>query len=178
MANVLKWIWWRFNGYGYFCGMTAGVVGAMIIPQFVPSLAPKLVPAYLVQDVINNAIYTFPVLLVLSLAGCILGTYFGEPEDAAILKHFYKTTRPWGFWGPIRDQVMRDDPAFVPNREMLKDWVNVLVGIVWQLCLTSLPIFIVIREWHWAGSVFGTLVALSIFLKFNWYDKLSPAEAT
>ncbi len=25
MANVLKWIWWRFNGYGYFWGMLTGV---------------------------------------------------------------------------------------------------------------------------------------------------------
>ena len=27
MANVLKWFWWRFNGYGYFWGMMAGIVG-------------------------------------------------------------------------------------------------------------------------------------------------------
>ena len=25
-ANVLKWIWWRFNGYGYFYGMLAGLL--------------------------------------------------------------------------------------------------------------------------------------------------------
>jgi solute:Na+ symporter, SSS family len=178
VANVLKWLWWRFNGNGYFCGMTAGVVGAMIIPEFVPDLAPKLVPGFLVQDVINNAIYTFPVLLVLSLLGCILGTYLGEEEDEEILKHFYKTTRPWGFWDPIRDKVMLEDPSFQPNREMLKDWVNVIVGIVWQLCLTSLPIYIVLRAWDWAGVVFVTLAVLSVFLKFNWYDKLSPAEST
>ena len=24
MANVLKWYWWRFNGYGYCWGMVAG----------------------------------------------------------------------------------------------------------------------------------------------------------
>jgi SSS family solute:Na+ symporter len=23
-SNVLKWYWWRFNGYGYFWGMAAG----------------------------------------------------------------------------------------------------------------------------------------------------------
>ena len=25
-ANVLKWHWWRFNGYGYFWGMLAGML--------------------------------------------------------------------------------------------------------------------------------------------------------
>ena len=23
--NILKWHWWRFNGYGYFWGMVAGI---------------------------------------------------------------------------------------------------------------------------------------------------------
>ena len=32
MANVLKWYWWRFNGYGYFWGMMSGIVSAMIVP--------------------------------------------------------------------------------------------------------------------------------------------------
>jgi hypothetical protein len=73
---------------------------------------------------------------------------------------------------------MQEDPNFQPNREMLKDWVNVLVGIVWQLCLTSLPIFIVLRSWEWAGSVAVTLAVLSVFLKFNWYDKLPAAESS
>ena len=27
IANVLKWYWWRFNGYGYFWGMMAGILG-------------------------------------------------------------------------------------------------------------------------------------------------------
>jgi SSS family solute:Na+ symporter len=30
VANVLKWYWWRFNGYGYFWGMVAGIGGAMV----------------------------------------------------------------------------------------------------------------------------------------------------
>ena len=33
MANVLKWYWWRFNGYGYFWGMVAGIVSAMFVPE-------------------------------------------------------------------------------------------------------------------------------------------------
>ena len=116
------------------------------------------------------------MLLVLSLIGCLLGTFLSTPEDAAILKHFYRTTRPWGFWGPIRDQVMREDANFEPNRDFAKDAINVLVGIVWQTCLTSLPIFIVLRSWDWAGGTCLVLAVTSIFIKFNWYDKLPPAE--
>ena len=166
ISNVLKWYWWRFNGYGYFWGMLAGILGAMFVPEIVNTLAGQKV----------NPLYTFPALLVLSLIGCLAGTFGSEPEDDEILKHFYRTTRPWGIWGPIRRKVLAEDPAFQPNNDVLKDAANVMVGIVWQLCLTSLPIFIVLRSWNWVGGVFAMLVATSVFIKLNWYDKLPHDE--
>jgi len=176
IANMLKWIWWRFNGYGYFWGMMAGILGAMFIPEFTPQIAPQIFSPEVAAVVVSNPIYLIPVLLVLSVIGCLLGTYLSTPEDAVILKHFYRTTRPWGCWGPIRDEVMREDPTFEPNRDFWKDSINVLVGIVWQTCLTSLPIFVVLRSWDWAGATFLVLVVTSVFIKFNWYDKLPAAE--
>ncbi len=128
MANVLKWIWWRFNGYGYFWGMLTGVASAMLIPELVNKLAPD-------QHV--NALYYFPVIFGVSVIGCLLGTLLTQPEDDAILMSFYKTVNPWGFWGPIREKVMREDPSFVPNHHFGKDCINVMVGILWQLCLTA-----------------------------------------
>jgi SSS family solute:Na+ symporter len=177
MANVLKWTWWRFNGYGYFWGMMAGIIGAMVVPEVVPEIAPLIFTPETAGVVISNPIYAFPVLLVLSLAGCLLGTFLGEPEETSILKNFYRTTRPWGLWGPIREAVMNEDPTFQPNRDFAKDSVNVLVGIVWQLCLTSLPIFIVLREWQWMGYTIVTLAGATVFIKFNWYDKLPNSAA-
>ena len=177
MANVLKWTWWRFNGYGYFWGMMAGIIGAMIVPELAPKVAPLVFSPQVSAVVISNPIYAFPLLLVLSIAGCLLGTYLGEPEDTAILKNFYRTTRPWGVWGPIRELVMSEDPSFEPNHDFLKDTINVMVGIVWQLCLTALPIFIVLREWQWITYTAIVLVMTTVFIKFNWYDKLPDSYA-
>src|ERR1017187_7282267 len=52
MANVLKWYWWRFNGYGYFWGMMAGLLSAM----FVPALSKLL------GFQVANTLYLFPVI--------------------------------------------------------------------------------------------------------------------
>ena len=178
MANVLKWIWWRFNGYGYFWGMMAGILGAMLIPEATVKVSPAVLLArQSLKPLTSNPIYLVPVLLVLSLAGCLLGTYLSTPEDKAILKHFYRTTRPWGFWGPIRDEIMREDPSFEPNRDFGKDAINVIVGIVWQTCLTALPIFLVLRHGIGFRRRWRPLVVTSMFIKFNWYDKLPAAEA-
>ena len=165
MANVLKWYWWRFNGYGYFWGMMAGILSAL----FVPELAAKLLGHAV------NSLYVMPVILGFSVVGCLLGTLLTPPEDDAILQQFYRTVRPWGAWGRIRDQVMQEDPAFQPNRNFARDTTNVLVGIVWQLCLTALPIYLVLQYWSWVGAILAALVVTTLIIKFNWYDKLEKA---
>jgi SSS family solute:Na+ symporter len=165
VANVLKWYWWRFNGYGYFWGMAAGIGSAMVVPAALDAAMGRPV----------NAVFSIPFILVLSTIGSFLGTLFTPAEDEAVLTSFYRTVRPWGFWGPIREKVKAADPSFVPNGDFAKDCTNVAVGIVWQVSLAALPIYIVLRQWNWAGAIAAVTVATSFFLKFNWYDKLEKA---
>ncbi len=164
-ANVLKWYWWRFNGYGYFWGMVSGIGGAVLF--------------LLVEQVSGrsfNALYTFPFLLVISVIGCLAGTYLNPPGDNDVLKKFYRNVNPWGFWGPVRAQVLRDDPSFVPNRDCAHDLVNVAVGIVWQLSLVTLPIYLVLKQWSWSVAIFGVLVVTTALMKVRWYDRLEKAS--
>jgi solute:Na+ symporter, SSS family len=121
-----------------------------------------------------NALYTFPIIFGVSAIGCLAGTLLTRPESDEILMSFYKTVNPWGAWGPIRAKVLRADPSFQPNQDFGKDTVNVLVGIVWQLCLTALPIYLVMRNWRWVGMILAVFAATTIFIKRNWYDRLEP----
>ena len=145
--------------------MALGVVSAMGVPP----IAEKIV------GYTFNPLYTVPVILVISAIGSVLGTLFTEPEEDAILMQFYRTVNPWGAWGPVRAKVMQADPTFRPNPNFGRDSVNVMVGIVWQLCLTALPIYLVLRQWHWVMTIAATLVVTTVFIKFNWYDKLEKA---
>ncbi|HYG22941.1 MAG TPA: sodium:solute symporter family protein [Verrucomicrobiae bacterium] len=169
MANVLKWYWWRFNGYGYFWGMMAGILSAMFMPE---------VARLVLGHPISNPLFLFPIIFGLSVAGCLLGTFLSKAEDDSVLKNFYKTVNPWGAWGPIRAKVVAENPSFIPNPDFAKDMTNVAVGIVWQLSLTALPIFIVLRSWKWAGVVGALLAVTSVFIKLNWYDRLEKAGPT
>jgi Na+/proline symporter len=163
MANTLKWYWWRFNGHGYFWGMVAGILSAMFMPA---------VSRIILGHPVSNTLYLFPFIFGISVAGCLVGTWLTPPEDDELLKNFYRTVKPWGFWGPIRDKVMQEDPAFKPNPDCARDLTNVAVGIVWQLSLTALPIYLVLRDWPWVMSTAGILAVTSFFIKLNWYDKL------
>ena len=160
-ANVLKWIWWRFNGYGYFWGMLAGLVASTLKLIFLPDVTD---------------IYLFPAILAVSFAGCIAGSLLTPPDDEQTLLNFYRSVRPWGFWKPIHDKAVALDPTFEGNKDFWRDVVNVVVGIVWQMCLVVLPIYIVIHKSAGVWISLGVLIVTSIILKFNWYDRLKYAD--
>jgi hypothetical protein len=115
----------------------------------------------------------FPLILGISLAGCLLGTLLTKPEDDEVLKAFYRRVRPWGFWGPILAKVQAEDPSFQPNPDFVRDMFNVVVGIAWQTSLIALPIYVVIRRYDIAMIALAVVVVTSVALKFVWYDHLT-----
>lgn len=162
-ANVLKWYWWRLNGEGYFAGMLVGIVSALLVPALAPDV---------------NPLYLFPIILALSAVACVGVTLLTPPLDDETLDSFYRNVRPWGFWGPVRERVVRKDPAFVPNTDAGLDLLSCGVGIVWQLMLVTIPLYVVFRD------LTGTLVSVAVLavttfvLKKTWYDRLETEPAS
>ena len=174
-SNVLKWYWWRFNGYGYFWGMVTGISSSLILPGVLGAL-PAL-QSFLGTHPINvDVSITFPLVLVFSLIGCFAGTQLTKPEDDAVLMDFYRRVRPWGFWGPILRKVQAEDPAFQRNRDFPRDMFNIVVGIVWQVALVALPLYVVLQEYGRAVAVLAVVLATSAILKFTWYNHLAERE--
>ena len=160
-ANVLKWIWWRFNGYGYFCGMLIGLIASTIKLLFFSSWID---------------IYFFPIIFVLSILGCLFGSLLTPPDDMEKLKSFYKNVKPWGFWKPVFDEVKKTDKNFMQNKNFGRDMFNVLVGIIWQMSLIVWPMYLLIKKWD--GFIISILVVIitTILLKKFWYDNLKKEE--
>ena len=174
-SNVLKWYWWRFNGYGYFWGMVAGIASALTLPLIIEKV--PLVQMLLARYSINlDVSIVFPLVLVISVAGCLLGTFLTNPEDDAVLKDFYRRVRPWGFWGPVLKMVLAEDPGFKRNEDFLRDMFNIAVGIVWQIALVVLPLYIVIKEFQRAAITLAVVLGTSAILKFTWFDHLAERE--
>jgi Na+/proline symporter len=165
-ANVLKWYWWRFNGYGFFTGMLVGMVGALALPGLLGPLFPQIA-----ADVFP--LYSFPLLLLLSLAGCVIATYLTPPDDMRVLVNFYRRVRPWGFWGPVRDAVLAEDPAFAVNRGFRRDMLNIVIGTVVQTALVALPIYVVLRRFDGIAACLALVAVGGAILKKTWYDRLA-----
>ncbi|GLR70400.1 sodium:solute symporter family protein [Agaribacter marinus] len=155
-ANVLKWHWWRFNGYGYFGGMTSGLVASLALPILFPALHP---------------LYAFPYLLLAGALGSILGSILTPADDIRVLSKFYETVRPWGVWGPIKAHVQAQNPAFVASAPS-RDLFNVAIGIVWQTSLVLIAMYLILQAYLPLALSVLTCALTSYILKRTWYDKL------
>lgn len=155
-ANLFKWYWWRFNANGFFWGMASGIIAALVFLKLYDGLF----------------LYVWPILFLISIAGCIIGTYTAPPTPTDTLVSFYKTVKPWGFWGPIKEKVMQEDSTFIPNNQFGLDMFNVVLGIIAQCCLTILPMYIVL--WMKLPLLITILIltAIVFILKKTWWDKL------
>jgi solute:Na+ symporter, SSS family len=165
-ANVLKWYWWRLNGYGFFVGMLLGMVGALAMPAVLAPLFPGMAP-----DVLP--LYGFPLLLLLSTAGCVVVTLATPPDDMRTLMEFYRRVRPWGWWDPVRDAVVAEDPSFPVNRGFRRDAFNVIVGTGVQTALVALPIYVVVRRFDGLAVCLAIVAVGGAILKKTWYERLA-----
>ncbi len=182
-ANVLKWIWWRFNGHGYFWGMLAGLIAATVVPTFIPFAIGQLgwadaLGEMLKLPVINGipqipAIYLFPVVLLFSFVGSFIGCLTTKPTDMNVLVDFYRKVRPWGFWKPVHRKTVELYPDFRTDASLSRDSFNVVIGIVWQMCMVITPIYFVIKEFTYAGIAAVVAILCMAILKFSWYDKIT-----
>jgi Na+/proline symporter len=155
-ANMLKWYWWRFNASGFFWGMMAGIAAALVFPFIFTGLP----------------LYNWPLLFLISVIGCIAGTYAAPATDMKVLKRFYSTVRPWGFWKPVHDEVVAENAAFVPNKRFKLDMFNVVLGVIAQTALTILPMYLILWMKLPLLITIVLLVVIAVILKKTWWDKL------
>lgn len=169
-ANILKWYWWRFNGYGYFWGMFSGIITSLLLTLLEEV---NLIPFLNNFPLANNpSMNSFPIIFLISLAACFIATLKTKPESDEVLMKFYQNVKPWGFWNPILAKVKAVNPNFEPNKNFRRDIFNIFVGIIWQITLMVTPIFLVIREYPSLITSLIVLCSTSIILKLNWWNKL------
>jgi len=155
--NILRWHWWRFNGYGYFWGMMSGVMFAITFGQIFPNI---------------SAVNSFPLILAASAIMSVVASLLTKPDDEATLIRFYKQVRPWGFWQPVYEKVIIDNPQFKKNTQAARDLTNVAIGVVWQTSLRLIPVFLIVFELTSMWVAVALVIITTFLLKRNWYDKL------
>ncbi|MCK5077642.1 MAG: sodium:solute symporter, partial [Calditrichia bacterium] len=157
IPTLTRWYWWRMNGYGFAFGTAAGMIAAVLQRLFLPE-----VPEYI----------AFSISTLASLIGMIIGTYSAKPTDEKVLLEFYKRTRPFGFWGPIRKKMPENVMGKI-NKENRRDIFSTFLAVPWQVIMFLTFMSLLFKDWN---QFFGLLVifaALSLALYFSWFKHLS-----
>jgi len=160
IPNVLRWHWWRFNGWGYAAGIFAGLGTATLfgIGQTLRWFGAAGLPEY---------IYA-PIIWLASGVGCMLGSLLTPATPIEVLKTFYTRVRPFGFWKPVRAVV-----AIAPPIASLPLAVTNVVAAVLGLMSCFLIVFFLIGHYFtYFGTAIGVVLLCAIILYHCWYKQL------
>ena len=162
IPNVLRWYWWRINGWGYAAGTFAGLAGALVV-LLLTLFGHVALPMYI----------TFPAICAGSLIAVLAGTLLTRPTDQAVLVSFYRTIRPFGLWGAVRREAeLSGQRQRVRGESLPRAVVNVILGGTAILGMYLFPMYLV-GHWHgYALICLGFAAAAVVALKFTWYDNL------
>jgi SSS family solute:Na+ symporter len=161
MPNVLRWYWWRLNGWGYAAGTLGGIVLSLAV-LFFPDM-----PTYV----------QFPLISIGSLLACLVVSLATAPNEPETLQAFYRTVRPFGMWRPVRiacglSRRELADPAESPWRMV----GNTLIACCGVTGLYLFPMYLVGHWYGRAGVWFGVFLVAAIVLYFTWYRWLPRSE--
>ena len=163
IPNVLRWYWWRMNGWGYSFGMIGGIL-LSLVSLFFPDT-----PTY----------YIFPLICTASLLVSVGASLMSQPTDYEILVRFYKSIRPFGLWKPIAEKAKLSAKELSSKSENLpRTILNVVLAM---FAITGMYLFPMYLVGHWyLYSVICLLLAVTAItaLKFTWYQYLPEDDSS
>ncbi|HCO94328.1 MAG TPA: hypothetical protein DIU00_10305 [Phycisphaerales bacterium] len=161
VPNVLRWYWWRMNGWGYACGTLGGIL-LSLVALFFPNT-----PIY----------YMFPLICGASLIASIAVSRVTRATDDEILVCFYKSVRPFGLWKPIAAKAdLSEKELSAGSESMSRTIINVLLAMLAITGLYLFPMYLV-GHWYLNSAIWLILAIAAVFaLKYTWYQFLPAPD--
>lgn len=129
--GLLRLYWWRCNAWGTAGGCILGAIGAVLQRIFYPELPETT---------------QFILTTCLSFVGTIGASLLTAPTPMPVLRHFYRTTRPFGWWKPLHNEITGEERVAM-DRENRNDIIAVPFTLLWQVTLFLLPMELVIKSY-------------------------------
>jgi len=153
---ALRLYWWRCNAWGMCGGYVLGGVGAVLQRIYYPQMPET---------------WEFILMFSLSFIGTVGGSLLTAPTPMPVLQDFYRKTRPFGLWKPLRNEFKGADRVAVDG-ENRNDIITVPFALLWQVTLFLLPMQLVIKSYHsfWMTLPFFLVGLAGMY--FYWWRPL------
>ncbi|MDD4645141.1 MAG: hypothetical protein PHY99_04055 [Bacteroidales bacterium] len=158
---TMRWHWWRFSAKAFVWSMIA--TAAFII----------------IQKVFFGTVPGTNALCINIIASLIITVTIGfiiKPTDQGILVKFYSKIKPFGVWGQVRKEAVKQGLVKAHDKEPMWDAINGLIAPVFQFVVALLPFYMFLRKWpqFWLTAVAMAIVATVLY--FTWYKHLPPKD--
>ena len=141
VPNFLRLYWWRMNGWGVAFGMAFGAIAAISQSIFFADF-----PYW------GKFIYVAAIAFTGTIGGCLIT----KPTDMPTLVLFFKKTRPFGIWGPVRKYLKKEQLDYIDD-ENKKDAISIPFVFIYQVMLFMIPMQIIIHRFdalRWSLPLF------------------------
>ena len=125
-----------------------------------------------------NEIWQFLLTAGLSFTGCIGASLLTAPTPMPVLQNFYRTTRPFGWWGPLKAEVT-GAARVAMDRENRNDIIALPFTMLWQVTLFLLPMQLVTKTYtaFWCTLPLFLIGAAGMYI-FWWRPMMSREAGT
>jgi Na+/proline symporter len=158
--QALRLYWWRCNAWGMIGGILTGAIGAVTQRILYPEM-PEITQ--------------FILMTLLSLVGTVAGSLLTQPTPLAILQNFYRTTRPFGWWSPLRKEFQGAEREAI-KKEHRTDIIAVPFALLWQVTLFLLPMQLVIKSYSSFWMTLPFFLVGSAGMYWFWWRPLMRKE--
>jgi solute:Na+ symporter, SSS family len=158
---ILRWYWWRFNGWGFAMGMIA----AFLVAEGQKILQTRFGIAW-------PDYYFYFVMIAVSVAVSVVGAMVTPATDRDTLREFYRTVHPWGWWRPIHREVLELWPGHRKEKMLGYDLFNCLVGAACLYCLNLLPFYFMLHDWDMFFKLLAGFLLTAAVMYRTWYKTL------
>ena len=153
---MLRLYWWRCNALGMVSGLLGGGLAAVLQRAFAPGMHEWG------QLGLTGGL-SFGLVIVVSL--------LTQPTRPEVLDNFFRKTRPFGLWGPVRAK-MEPEKLQAWRRENTNDIIAVPFTLLAQVTLFLMPMQLIVQQFR---SFFMTLPLFLIGaagMYVFWWKKL------
>jgi len=123
---ALRWFWGRFNGEGFSLGILFG-------------FAASVAATFSAWGAGLNEAQALGMIALVSLVGCVAGTFLFPAAEEGRLEAFYRQIRPTGLWPAAWKAPYR--------AELRANWLRLAAALVWQVTTFMAPMFLALGQW-------------------------------
>ncbi len=165
--NMLRWYWWRINGWGFAAGTVTGVALSLAVFIYDAASAGPPTPVYVV----------FPPVFLSSLAATIIVSLITRPVKDTTLVRFFTTVRPFGWWKTIRQKSGLSEQELNKKSERTSLMLfNTFIAMITITGLYLFPMYLVAHQYTYFLVCLVFAVAGIIVLRYTWYENLPATE--